>query len=125
MRKMSMWLAMLAIIVSIFVTQSVRADVQYMETLTIGSSTTPAVGSSTVLADLEGKSYKYFRAVIQYLGVADMRYAITTGTASATNGVAVPNYGILVIDDLGDMEGMECVCRYDYNGELWHGNGAL
>src|SRR3990167_2980262 len=85
------------------------AVVDYMEILSIGTSTTPAVGSSTVFADTTRNyaGYPYFEAQISYSNTTagvPLRYWITTGTPTATSGDVVADGDILVLRNLEDMK---------------------
>lgn len=97
-------------IISLFLfVATAHAKVDYTEILSIGTSTTPAAGSSTVLADTTRgyDRYKYFEAHIQYQNLqttVPMRYTLSTANPSATTGFTIKDGDTLILRSLSDMQ---------------------
>jgi hypothetical protein len=104
--------SILAFIISSALSHQAQAKVDYMEILSIGTSTTAslATGSSTVLADTTRgyDRYKHFEAWIQYDNTTQttipMRYSITTINPTATSGAMLKDGDILILRSLTDMQ---------------------
>lgn len=103
-------MAIVAILAMQSICHQAQAKVDYMETLSIGTSTTSAVGSSTVLADTTRGYDRYaeFEAWIQYSNpvtpAVPMRYTIATGTPTANSGAQLFDGDILILRNLTDMK---------------------
>ena len=102
--------SLLAAMVLALYCNTAMAVVDYMEILTIGTSTTSTTGSSTVLADTTRNysEYPYFEAQIYYSNPSNtgvpMKYYITTGTPTATSGAELYHGDMLLMRNLEDMK---------------------
>lgn len=108
--KLKHFLLGASLLASVTLAKPAFAVVDYVETITCGTSTTLATGSSTVLARaLYSDSGKKFRATVVYENplAVDMHYTVgTTITPSATVGSRVVSGSLLQLG-LDDMKSLK------------------